>query len=132
MTWIYTLISLISAILTIFGAIIVHLRAYDWEKRLEKVENRTLSNRTKLYNELGKTRDEVLQEVQSFLHMQQEAGHSSSGDIGNAILMQMLTQGGMQAQTTQAQQDDNFDAIHEILLGNGGDTSNGRPEGGDD
>lgn len=122
MTWIWAVISVICALLTLFGAVIVHLRTYDWEQRLEKVENRTLSNRTKLYNELGKTRDEVLHEVQAFLHERDENSSSANSDIGQAILMQMLAGGlGMGPAAQPDEEGDRFDAIDNILLGHGGD-----------
>lgn len=116
MTWIWGIVAVISAIISVFGAVLVHLRAYDLQKRVENLEDRQQSIRSRVYAELGKSRDEVLQEVESYLQRREETSSGSESDIGKALLMSML--GGMQGQMLQPEP--TREQAIDGLLGNGG------------
>lgn len=120
--WIWGVTAVVGGFISLFGAVIVHLRAYDLQKRVENLEDRQQSIRSRVYSELSKGRDEVLHEVESYL--QEREGRETTGgtDIGQAILMHMLS-GGMNG-PQQPEPADNIDAIDQMLIGSGGDGDN--------
>lgn len=93
---------------------------YDVRFRLDSAERSIQGLWKRVGNEMSKTRDEVLQEVESYLAQRDDAGSSGGADIGQALLMQMLS-GGMAGQQQQEEPADRMDAIDHMLIGSGGD-----------
>lgn len=110
-----------SAIICAYGAVWVYFTAYDIRFRLDSAERSIQALHSKVGKELNKAHEEVAQQVESYLHDREQTSSSGSTDIGEAILMQMLA-GSMQQPTQPDETGDNLDAIHDLMLGSGGDT----------
>lgn len=104
----------------------MHLRAYDLQKRVENLEDRQQSIRARVYAELQKSRDQIVQEVESYLDTRREESDSGNGDIGQALLMQMMGM-GMMGQEQPTREEQREQDIHDILIGSGGNGGDHEP-----